>query len=177
MTITDILAKYGSDKVTGHRYGPVYEKIFGGFDRDAQLDLMEIGVQNGGSIMAWAEYFPHANIHGMDIVDVRKPEWKSARARFILGDVNLTPVEGRFDIVIDDGSHQLPDVLNAVRKFLPLLKPGGVIIVEDVQQPKPWLFQIAKLAGIFRIMTGKIRYYDMRAGGGGIDDFIVTIRK
>ena len=177
MDISEILAKYDSDKVTVHYYGPTYDGLFRRFDRNKDLDVLEIGVQRGGSLMAWAEYFPHARVTGVDIVDVRDPRYRSDRVTFILGDIKEVPLEGTFDIIIDDGSHMLPDVLAALKKGLPLLKPGGIIVIEDVQHPKSWVWNTAKIAGIGRLLTGKFFYRDLRKIKGGFDDFLIIVKK
>jgi hypothetical protein len=36
-----------------------------------------------------------------------------------------------FDVVIDDGSHLSCDIVSAFLSYFPLLKPGGVYVVED----------------------------------------------
>ncbi|MEN9913142.1 MAG: hypothetical protein RLY66_550 [Candidatus Parcubacteria bacterium] len=176
--ISNILAKYNTDKVFGHCYGGTYNHIFEKFDRNAKLNILEIGVQKGGSIMAWAEYFPNAQVYGIDIVDVRKPEYRSTdRITFILGDAKEVNLDVKFDIIIDDGSHVLSDVLVTTKKYLPLLKPKGYLMIEDVQQPRAWVLGTAKLAGILRVLTGKFTWRDMRKITGGFDDFMIIIKK
>jgi SAM-dependent methyltransferase len=177
MKISKILSKYDTDKVHGHCYGGTYNKIFERFDRDKKLNILEIGVQKGGSLMAWAEYFPNAYIYGIDIVDVRKLEYRSDRVTFILGDMKDVKLDTTFDIIIDDGSHVLSDVLVAVKKFLPMLNRGGIMIIEDVQHPRSWVWNTAKLAGIGRVLTGKFYFKDMRKISGGFDDFLIIIKK
>ncbi|MBI3632268.1 MAG: class I SAM-dependent methyltransferase [Candidatus Vogelbacteria bacterium] len=177
MKISKILSKYDTDKVRGHCYGGAYNKIFGGFDKNKKLNILEIGVEKGGSLMAWAEYFPNARIYGIDIVDVRKLEYRSNRVTFILSDMRDVKLDTTFDIIIDDGSHLLSDALVAVKKFLPMLNPGGVMVVEDVQHPKSWVWGIAKIAGISRVLTGRFFFKDMRKISGGFDDFLIIIKK
>ena len=48
--------------------------------------------------------------------------------------------EKEYDIVIDDGSHQLEDVLCTVEKFK--LKEGGMMILEDCSHPHYWIRKI-----------------------------------
>lgn len=40
---------------------------------------------------------------------------------------------GELDVIIDDGSHVSEDTITSFRTLFPLLKPGGVYVVEDVQ--------------------------------------------
>lgn len=177
MKISNILARYNCDKVTTHCYGDVYDKIFGKFDQNKELNILEIGVEKGGSIMAWTEYFPKGHVYGIDIVDSRLPEYKTDKATFILEDVNNIKLDKKFDIIIDDGSHRLPDVICSVKKFLPQLNKNGVMIVEDVQHPKSWVWETAKLAGLWRLLTGKFYYKDLRKINNGFDDFLIIIKK
>jgi predicted O-methyltransferase YrrM len=39
----------------------------------------------------------------------------------------------QFDLIIDDGSHVLQHQQAAVAQLWPLLRPGGVFVVEDIQ--------------------------------------------
>ena len=47
-------------------YFSEYDFCFRDF-RDRNIRLLEIGVSKGGSLAAWEEYFPHAEIVGVDI--------------------------------------------------------------------------------------------------------------
>src|SRR5262249_42051638 len=38
----------------------------------------------------------------------------------------------RFDVVIDDSSHVASHQLNIIRRCSPFLKPGGMLIIEDI---------------------------------------------
>jgi predicted O-methyltransferase YrrM len=46
----------------------------------------------------------------------------------------LKQLQGQqFDLIIDDGSHQLTHQQAAVEQLWPLLRAGGVFVVEDIQ--------------------------------------------
>ena len=47
---------------------------------------------------------------------------------------NLHKVES-FDIIIDDGSHNLSDILNGINVFFKFLKDQGLYIIEDFKHP------------------------------------------
>ena len=136
MEISEILKKYDTDKNREHEYGGVYDHIFGRFDRNATLNILEIGTQKGESLLAWKEYFPNAKVTGIDIVDV--VEYRSDAVNYVVQDVNDYRTDEMFDIVIDDGSHWLKDVVHTVSYFSQKLKLGGCIVIEDVQNPKVW---------------------------------------
>lgn len=165
MKISEILAKYDTDKVNGHCYGEAYDEIFSKFDREAPLNILEIGTQKGGSLSAWKEYFPNAKVTGIDIIDVVKPEYRSKDIDYIVSDVKDHKTDEEFDIVIDDGSHFIEDVLYAVDNFR--LKQGGVMVIEDVQDAEEWTEAISEKKDISVI--------DLRGVNGNYDDYLILI--
>ncbi len=108
--------------------------------REDPIHFLEIGVQNGGSLEVWAQYFDHAeSIIGCDI----NPKcgnlcYEDARISVVIADPTtesgvkkIASKSSFFDIVIDDGSHISSDIINAFFNLFPLVRPGGVYIVED----------------------------------------------
>lgn len=138
MEITELLAKYGSDKVNPHTYGEAYQELFRPYRRDANLNILEIGVQKGGSLCAWRDYFPNARITGIDIVDEVPPEYRRDDINYVFCDVNNFRTNEMYDFVIDDGSHWLKDIVCSVALFSRRLKVGGTMVIEDVQNNKLW---------------------------------------
>jgi SAM-dependent methyltransferase len=99
--------------------------------------VLEIGVETGGSLLMWREFFPNAHIFG---VDMRKPKRKLGdRITLILGDQSDAEFRTRLaadlaplDVIVDDGSHKHDDQRETLIALWPALRPGGVYIVEDV---------------------------------------------
>lgn len=126
-----------SDKWSSYLH--YYDKLFYPKRMDP-IDLLEIGVQNGGSLETWASYFPNArNIIGCDIdVNCMQLQYDDRRIKLIVDDCNsidthrviknMTPT---LDIVIDDGSHRSMDILQSFVTYFPMLNPGGIYVVED----------------------------------------------
>lgn len=120
-------------------YLPYYDKLLAPL-RDAPIRMLEIGVQNGGSLETWAQYFHQAELFvGCDI-DPRcgQLRYEDARVKVVVGDACAAPaisqiveLSARYDLVIDDGSHKSDDILNAFINYFPLLSPGGIYVVED----------------------------------------------
>jgi cephalosporin hydroxylase len=117
-----------------------YQKIFSEF-RSKKINLLEIGIQNGGSLDVWAEYFYKANLLvGCDIDPlVKKLVYTQEKIKVVVGDVNsdevfqnIKTLADQFDIIIDDGSHTSKDIVTSFFKYFPLLKEGGVYVVEDL---------------------------------------------
>lgn len=200
MKIAEILLKYQSDKnhgtITniysdldswtisdnpplklGHTYGNSYDEIFELFDRNSNISFLEIGIQKGGSLLAWKDYFPNANIYGVDIVDNILPEYRKDYFTYIISDIKNDSVieqftDIMFDIIIDDGSHYLSDVLFVVNTYLKKLKNNGVLIIEDCQQPEYWLSEIQKITpNNFTITTKDLRHLN------SYDNFLIVITK
>lgn len=166
MKISEILGLYFTDKVNEHSYGPAYNELFAKFDRDALLNILEVGIQRGGSLCAWREYFPNAKITGVDIVDEVIPEYRKGDITYITSDIKNWATNQEFDIIIDDGSHQLEDILYVINEFSPKLKSGGLMIIEDVQSPA-WL-------GDIRV---PFTVRDLRHVKGNYDDYLIVIQK
>lgn len=120
-------------------YLAYYDRLFLPW-RDNPVRLLEIGVQNGGSLETWARYFHAAAILvGCDI-DPRCAalRYEDPRITVVVGDANgedarqrIAALAPQFDIVIDDGSHRSADIIQAFVGYFPRLAPGGVYVVED----------------------------------------------
>jgi hypothetical protein len=159
-SLTELSNRFGSDKGTvgpgpgfaGHNYTPVYEAYLGGY-RDRALSLVEIGLgvtgdrweakivqgrnTGGASVKMWREYFPRAQIYGLDVNECAYLDDERTRT-FVADQGNLEDLAGfveavpSFDVVIDDGSHR-PDHQQISLDFLfPHLSPGGLYFIEDL---------------------------------------------
>jgi hypothetical protein len=121
-------------------YLEVYTDLFGSV-RFQPVRMLEIGVQNGGSLELWNEFFPNAEmILGCDI-DPRcgKLEYASGKIEVIVGDAATPAVQAQIamrsaelDIVIDDGSHRSEDIIRNFARYFPTLAPGGIYVIEDL---------------------------------------------
>lgn len=134
-TLDEIGVKHSTDKSTaGHAYLPLYDMLFSKW-RGKRIHLLEIGCQFGNSAMTWTEYFPYGDITMVDVVDNGVSEEVLA-CRFILGnayeDAFLARLNPPYDVLIDDGSHSPSDQAFFVSSYLPMLREGGIGIVEDV---------------------------------------------
>ena len=49
--------------------------------------------------------------------------------------MNISKNNEYFDVIIDDGSHKLSDILGSINIFYKNLKPGGFYILEDYKFP------------------------------------------
>jgi hypothetical protein len=144
-TLNEIATELGTDKASfGHNYVEKYEKFLSEY-RDREFKLLEIGVDKGYSAKMWKEYFPKAEIYAMDIVD--STHLSEDRVSILVGSQNDTGFlesvnskYGPFDVIIDDGSHMNEDMAISFLALFPLLKPGGLYVVEDLHACYwPWV--------------------------------------
>lgn len=135
-------AKYLTDKGDGHSYFEVYDELFRPF-QDRECNFFECGIQSGGDLKLFDDYFSRARIMGIDIEEAYikaapKNNKYSNRVRVIKQDMRKIDVNFfkhyNFipDIAMDDGTHYLEDQLLFVQIMYPIVKPGGLLIVEDV---------------------------------------------
>lgn len=125
---------------TCHTYTEAYYEMFDEKQRHAVTRVLEIGVNAGSSLRMWEEWFPRAKISGFDI----RPEvlFNVGRIRCYLADqsnpsslleaiykISVTPV---FELIVDDGSHELQHQLITMKTLLPFLTRDGVYVIEDV---------------------------------------------
>ena len=65
MSLEQIVDNTRTDKNTTHSHLPLYESLFKNKKETAQ-NILEIGIQNGGSIKLWRDYFINVTIYGLD---------------------------------------------------------------------------------------------------------------
>lgn len=164
LPISKVLRHYDTDKVRGHCYGESYNKLFAKFDRTAPLNILEVGTQKGGSLLAWKEFFPNSTVTGVDIVDVVLPEYRKDTVRRVVADIKDWATTETFDIIIDDGSHFFEDVMFVIRNYVRRLRPNGLMVIEDVQDQN-WL----------RHIQVPFETIDLRQINGNYDDFLIVI--
>ncbi len=121
------------------QYLPVYERIFAPFIVQRKpVNMLEIGVQNGGSLNVWNEYLPAGSqITGIDVEPLCANLEYPSSVKMLVGDATKQEFidehlsKSKFDIIIDDGSHVCADVIKTFEMLFSKLKPGGIYVVED----------------------------------------------
>ena len=145
---------YGSDKgnffeagnTKGHGYSDFYTSQLDNL-KDNKINILEIGSYAGSSAAAFVKYFSKANIFCLDI-NISNFKYKSEKIHVYGIDIkNLSKVKktlnkifqqnhiNNFDIIIDDGSHNLKDILLSLNFFFKYLKNNGTFIIEDFKHP------------------------------------------
>jgi len=146
----------GCDKMTNHNYGDAYELLFRSTElqevkiteyrtelmhiptstrNDVKL-MMEVGVADGSSLLAWRDIFPNALCVGLDIHPAQRLH-NEKRVEFYLGNQRSqhdceTAAAGRmFDLIVEDATHQLEDTLLTMFWLWPFVRQDGMYIVEE----------------------------------------------
>lgn len=121
-----------------HHYYELYQERLERF-RGRDLKVLEIGIHFGGSLLLWSRFFtPGSTIVGVDI-DERCSRYEGGNIHVRIGDQSdaeflksLVDEFGKFDIIIDDGSH-MSEHQRASWQYLfrHALDDDGLYVVED----------------------------------------------
>ena len=153
-SLDDLFHHYGSDKANifkkGNREGHGYSKFYTNHLnhlKNEQINILEIGSYAGASAAAFAKYFPKANIFCFDI-NISNFEYESKKIHVYGIDINnkkkinkiINEIFNKyqfssFDLIIDDGSHNLSDILFSLNHFFKYIKESGIFIIEDFKHP------------------------------------------
>ena len=133
--LIEIGKKYPSSKnISG--FIQLYEKYFAPF-KNLKINILEIGIENGDSLRIWREFFPKANICG---IDIEKKNFTIEKTDILQGDQSdhnflksLINKYKNFDIIIDDGSHQAKHIITSFNFLFPYLNNNGLYVIEDLQ--------------------------------------------
>lgn len=142
-------AKAGTDKspyttTTSHRhpYTGLYNVLLAQY-KYKPIHFGEIGVASGASVHLWRNFFQSARLDFFD----RDTSFLQNAASFgypntffHMADVNhcssinaaLSECGDLFDVILDDSSHNTDDQKNIVAEAIKFIKPGGMLLIEDV---------------------------------------------
>ena len=120
-------------------YLEIYEKHFSRF-RNLNVNVLEIGVNKGGSLQMWKQYFgPNSNIFGLDILKKSKMH-EEDRIKIFIGDQedrvflkDLVKKLPTIDILIDDGGHTMSQQITTFEELFPYISKNGIYLCEDIQ--------------------------------------------
>jgi cephalosporin hydroxylase len=184
MNLIDIIDNTKTDKNTTHSYILLYEDLLNK-KKETAKNILEIGIDRGGSIKLWSEYFTNATIYGLDIMDINNV-WDGIKNKnnIILYTslnaydpifVNNTFVNKiKFDFMLDDGPHTLESMINFIELYSPLMADDGILIIEDVQSLN-WLDNLKN--AVPEHLKDYIKTYDLIKNKNRYDDIVFTIDK
>ena len=131
---------YQNKEIKSHNYAIFYEKYFKDL-RNKELRVLEIGSHEGKALAAFYYFFQNAFLVGANINPFQM-KFHSKRMEEIYIDVSSKKIlknfsnyiNKNFDIIIDDASHNLRDILITLPIMFKKLNPGGYYVIEDVNQ-------------------------------------------
>lgn len=151
--LAELFRSYGSDKASGHNYFIMYSHIIeqlGG--PESSLNILEVGLgtanpslvstmgssgQPGASLRAFRDYLPNSKVYGADID--RDILFTEDRIQTFFVDqlkidsfASIPQVDGKFDLIIDDGLHSVGANLNTLLYGIQNVKVGGFVVIEDI---------------------------------------------
>ena len=153
-SLDELFFFYGSDKANyfkkenriGHGYSKFYINHLEQY-KNKKINILEIGSFAGASAAAFVKYFKNSNVYCFDI-NISNFYYKSKFINVFGLDINnektvITKIDqifnlnhiNKFDIIIEDGSHYLSDILKSLNFFLKYLRDGGYYIIEDFKHP------------------------------------------
>ncbi len=145
--------KFDTDKssqrnnVTNNRHCHPYTLFYDGLfknKKDENLKIAEIGILYGSSLLMWKEYFKNSEIHGFEYDNGLIDNFKNSfdNDRITLSNLDVTNKDSinkaflnlntQYDIIIEDTTHQFEDQIRVIENTYQYLKPGGIMIIEDI---------------------------------------------
>jgi len=183
-TLSEIIQELNlvTDKNSLHSYCDYfYEDRFADF-REQPVDVLEIGIDQGGSLILWANYFTNSstNILGLDLEfrgNCQTDCGQYSNIAIQLADAySPTTADkfGMFDIIIDDGPHTLSSQITAIELYFPKLKPGGIFMIEDVPD-ETWISELTQ--HVPAELQQYIEVVDLRKIKGRSDDLMFVVKR
>ena len=128
----------GTDKNTTHSYIEIYTDKLEKYRESG--NILEIGAAHGMSLRMWREYFTNGIVAGIDHLiedNIRQllddPNYKIVIHNAADASILEHFKDIKFDVIIDDGSHKIADQLNSFDIFKNHMNPGGLYIIEDIE--------------------------------------------
>ena len=142
-----------------------YRSVMKEIERFQPANLIDIGCGPGGFLCAVQKRFPDIQLNALDLSEemVRETQERlGPSAVAIVGDSEHMPLESeRYEIVTCNMSiHHYPHAQDAVNEMYRILKPGGTLLLNDMDCASPiralanWAFP--------RLRGGDVRMYTRR---------------
>ena len=183
MSLVSLADNTLTDKNTAHSYLPLYDELFAN-KRYCAKNVLEVGVEYGGSIKLWMDYFSNAQIYGVDVVKRGTfNQWDT-----FLSNPRVTIYDGAnaydtqffnenikhktFDVLIDDGPHTIESMKTFITLYSSVLATDGILFVEDIPV-LDWTNVLKEC--VPHNLKEFVKVYDLRSKKGRWDDIVFTI--
>jgi hypothetical protein len=172
-----------TDMNSTHSYADVYETLFSSRRNDT-INILQIGLNYGGAIHIWNQYFPNSTIYLIDqgegnpgelFTTPRGIAYMNSDAYshdFVVN--NFTNNNIKFDIVIDDQSERnYHKAQSVITEYTSLLNAGGMIVVEDIQDIN-WTTSLMEF--VPDDLKPNVQVFDLRENKGRFDDILFVVK-
>jgi hypothetical protein len=175
---TTLFDNYNTDKDTIHSYGIFYDNILNPY-KNASGILLELGVKFGGSCSAFKSALKNFTVMGVDLTDQVEMRYRDD-FKLIKGNLFSTTILNElnnysYDIIIDDMSHNISDIILAFNILSQRVKPGGCYIIEDIHNVELMVSLFKTYA--LNLDMFNIEYIDRRSVKNTRDDYIIHLTK
>lgn len=145
--------------------------------QESTFKLLEIGVQHGRSMRMWRDFFPKADLTGVEIHGWRLENFSLPRTTIFIGDQADAPFmrrvvseAGPFDVIIDDGGHVMSEQWASFEVLFPEgLTDGGIYVIEDLHTCywPDWQGGLRREGSTIERLKGLLDDMNYRAHAGG----------
>lgn len=163
-----------------HEYTPLYFDLFP--KPELVKSVLEIGVNRGCSLRMWQEFFPNAMITGLDIDS--NYSIKDQRIQCFQADQGdshslqnaLQKAQAHpFDLIIDDGSHDMNHQVTSLNTLVEFLSPSGIYVIEDIARNEDWHAYVLRHVPLG--FHGVLIYPEQGTGSMGLDTLCFVRRE
>jgi glycosyltransferase involved in cell wall biosynthesis len=181
---------YSQQTTSGHRhpYTPFYDELFSSL-RDEEINVAEIGIEKNDSINIWRRYFPLAKIYGYEYSDEYLENARSQNLldvqyeKFNIQDENsihstLQKVGVKYDIIVEDSTHLFEDQIRFIKNSIEYLKPGGILVIEDIfrnRSEDDYKKELAEVEKYFEEITFVTTEHENRYSPGWDNDKLIVL--
>jgi SAM-dependent methyltransferase len=188
--------KYSTDKspyntdssLHKHAYTSIYNLLFSNM-RYKDIKLGELGILDNHSMQCWREFFPNAKLYGFEWFDLRIDKAINDNIDCTYIKMNVKDVAsitegltaaGKFDILIEDSTHEFEDQIRFINEAYKHLKPGGILIIEDIfinANEADYVHSIDHLSDYFASSTFIFANHNLKNSAGWNNDKLLVLHR
>jgi hypothetical protein len=144
MSLIELVDNTRTDKNTTHSYLPLYQYLLES-KKETAKNVLEVGINTGGSIKLWNDFFTNANVYGLDIMPIKdiREDIKNNKKIILYASTNAYDYDFfithflnkniKCDFMLDDGPHSLESMKTFIKLYSNIMTDDGILIIEDVQ--------------------------------------------
>lgn len=150
--------------------------------KNEKIKILEIGVKDGDSLKIWREFFPNAEIYGIELNPIPLNNFELENTKLFFGDqtdINflkeVVDEIGSVDIIIDDGGHTQEQLKTSFEYLFRYgLKNEGQYVMEDLgcSYWYKWSGGLNNQNSIINFLKNKIDAINYRFWKGDRKDYV-----